>query len=66
MKYNKFKKIISKYRYTNELDMRNNETVRKLFTELICVLSYSNVSHSLDKIKIDNSNFDLTHIPQKM
>lgn len=66
MKYNKFKKIISKYRYTNVLDMRNNITVRKLFTELICVLSYSNVSHSLDKIKIDNSNFDLTVLQKKL
>jgi len=66
LKFDKFKKIISKYKYTNELDMRNNDTIRKLFTELICVLSYSNVSHSLDKIKIDNSNFDLTVLHNKL
>ena len=66
VKFNKFKKIAVSYKYLNEMDMRNNQSIRKIFIELICVLSYSNISHSIEKIKINESNFDLTILQNKL
>ena len=52
MRFNKFKDILLNGYLDNELSMRNNEKIRKLFAEIICVLCKSRKNHSFESIKI--------------
>jgi hypothetical protein len=46
--------------------MRNNEKIRKLFCEIICVLCYSNKKNVISDVKLDkNNSFDLTCMSEK-
>ena len=49
-RYQFFKDVLTKGYYTNELGYRNNEQIRKLFAEIVCVLSLSNRKHSFEPI----------------
>lgn len=63
----KFKEILIKNYLDNEIEMRNNENIRLLFAEIICVLCFSIKKHSLDSIKIKNDEeFDITNISYKL
>lgn len=65
-RFNKFKEIVSNGYVDNELTMRNNEKIRKLFAEIICVLCFSKKKHSIDSIKIKTQDeFDITHMTSK-
>jgi hypothetical protein len=44
-----------------EIDLRNDEMIRKLFAEIICVLTFSKKKNSFEYIKIDREEeFDMT------
>jgi hypothetical protein len=46
--------------------MRNNEKIRKLFCEIICVLCYSSKKNVISDVKLDkNNSFDLTCMSEK-
>ena len=45
MRYNNFIKILKNGYADNILPMRNNDKIRKLFCEIICILCYSNKKH---------------------
>ena len=59
-----FKSIVTTY--TNELNLRNNINIRKLFSEIICVLCKSNRKHPFSENKIDNSHYDISNIGDKL
>ena len=55
-RFNHFKQCIQD---SNELNIRNNEIVRKLFSEIITILCLSNKHHSYEIIKFNKSDFNI-------
>ena len=66
-RFNKFKEILTNGYLDNELSMRNSEKIRKLFSEIICVLCFSKKKHSIDHIKIKTEEeFDMFNMTSKL
>ena len=66
MRFNNFKELISTYNGV-ELDIRNNDRVRKIFAEIITVLCSSKKKHSIESIKIKKQEeFDMTSMSSKL
>lgn len=62
-----FRAIINDDMYISELHTRNSANMRKLFAEIICVLSFSNKKHSYDRLKIDcDEEFDIDNITERL
>ena len=51
MRFNNFKEIVVSGYVDNEIRMRNNGKIRKLFSEIISIICYSNKKHSIEPIK---------------
>lgn len=66
MRYNNFINILQSGYAKDILTMRNNEKIRKLFCEIICVLCFSNKKNVISDVKLDkNDSFDLTCMSEK-
>lgn len=61
---NKFKNIVNEC--NDELELRNNSDIRKLFSEIICVLCKSNRKHPFVENKINSTHYDLTNLGNKL
>jgi len=59
MRYESFKNIINSFN-NRELLLRNNDTIRILFCEIICILIYSNKKYQINDIKV--SIHDVTNL----
>jgi hypothetical protein len=68
MRYNDFKKIIlSNVEYIeNELEMRNDIRIRKLFSEMISILCFSQKKSPISEIKIESNEFHMTEINYRL
>ena len=66
MRINDFKNILNTGYTDNLLKMRNNNKIRKLFAEVICVLCQSKKKHSFDNIKIHKDDFNVTKLSHKL
>jgi hypothetical protein len=67
MRYNIFRNIMAQGHFTNELQLRNNFAIRRLFAEIICNLSLSNKKHSFEPIKINRvEEFDMTQMTERL
>jgi len=67
MRFNNFKDILLNGYLDNELSMRNNEKIRKLFSEIMFVLCKSRKHHSFESIKIKKQEeFDITYMSSRL
>ena len=65
MRYDNFSNIIN-CGSDNLIVFRNNYKIRRLFSEIICVLCYSNKKHNFQRVKLNKlEEFDLTNISNK-
>jgi hypothetical protein len=61
-----FKRIVNGGYVDNEMRMRNNENIRKLFGEIVIIVCLSTQKHAFQQIKLDkDSTFDLSSISEK-
>ena len=67
LRFNNFKEIVQCGYLGFEMNMRNNNKIRKLFGEIIIVLCKSQKKHSIESIKIKKTDeFDMTTISTKL
>lgn len=67
MRFEVFRNIIHQGHHLNELQLRNNPIIRKLFAEVIATLTYSNRKHSFEAIKINRiEEFDMTQMTERL
>jgi hypothetical protein len=66
-RYEIFRNIMSQGQFTNELQLRNNPTIRKLFAEVISTVTLSNKKNSFESIKINRiEEFDMTQMTERL
>lgn len=66
MRYDNFINILENGYQSNIILLRNNTKIRKLFSEIICVLCFSNKKHNLQQIKLNkNEDFNIINISSK-
>lgn len=65
MRLNDFKSILSNGYTDNILGLRNNDKIRKIFCEIICVLCDAKKRHSFDNIKIKPDDMNIVTIKNK-
>lgn len=65
LRMNHFKDIISNGYRDQELRLRNNEKMRKLFCEVMCVLCEARKKHCYTEVKVKKSEFDLTQMTDR-
>jgi hypothetical protein len=67
MRYEMFRNLMTNGYYINELQLRNNANMRKLFAEIISTVSISNKKHSFEPIKINRvEEFDMTQMTERL
>lgn len=66
LRINSFKEVLKNGYIGNEIKMRNNPKIRKLFAEIMVIITQSNRKHSFESIKLDkNESFDMTLMSEK-
>jgi hypothetical protein len=66
-RYNVFRNIMNQGHFTSELQLRNNDTIRRMFAEIITIVSQSPKKASFESIKIKREEeFDITQMTDRL
>ena len=65
LRINNFKEIVANGYRDQELRLRNNEKMRKLFCEIMCVLCEARKKHCYNEVKVKKEDFDLTQMTER-
>ena len=65
MRINDFKGILNNGYSDNALRLRNNEKIRKLFCEIMCILCDAKRRHSFDNVKIKTEDLNMLSVKDK-
>jgi len=66
-RFSVFKNIMIQGHFLNELQLRNNPNIRKMFAEIVSILTISNKKPSLESIKINREEeFDITQMTERL
>ena len=66
MRFNIFRNIMGQGHFIHEIELRNNDQIRRLFAEIVSTLSLSNKKHSFESIKINRlEEFDITLMTER-
>ena len=67
LRFGVFKEVMMNGYIGNELRMRNNPKIRKLFAEIMCVLCHSRKKHNFEPVKIKKEDeFNMTHMSSRL
>ena len=65
LRFKTFKTIIKEY-INNELEIRNNPSIRSLFIEIISILCFSQKKPSIEFIKVPSDDFEIINLASKL
>lgn len=65
MRINDFKSVVNNGYSDNLLRLRNNDKIRKIFCEIMCILCDAKRRHSFDNVKIKNEDLNMITIKDK-
>ena len=66
LRFNNFKEIVINGYLKNEIQMRNNDKIRKIFAEIITILCLSTKKNELIAVKVDKNDFLIENISHKL
>ena len=66
MRFNRFLEILHNGYADKVLNMRNNEQIRNIFCECVCLLCYYRKKHRIESVKIGRHEFDLTNLSTRL
>ncbi len=65
LRMNNFKDIVNNGYRDQELRLRNNDRMRRLFCEIMCVLCEARKKHCYEEVKVKKDDFDLTQMTER-
>ena len=66
-RFQSFREIVGGGYIGQEIRLRNNLVVRRMFAEIMCILCFSRKTHSFEPVKINKKeDFDLTQLARKL
>ena len=66
-RYTIFRNIMMQGAFLNEVELRNNSTIRQLFAEIITIITLSVKKNSFESVKIKRENeFDITQMKERL